>query len=74
MNIEECIEKRYLLREKPSKDLVDKELAEADYDLSKAKKRFAEQDFNWANTHSEDSARHIVRIAEEFVKQMRLLL
>jgi len=136
MDIEECIEKRYLLREKPSKDLIDKELAEADYDLSKATKRFAEQDFKWAivasyyamfhsaravlfklgyrekrhfavavvlenlnkegllekrfvdsfkaamssredadynYTYSEDSARHIVGIAEGFVKQMRLL-
>ena len=47
MNVEECIEKRFLLKIKPDKKLVDKELKECNYDFNKAKKAFKEEDYKW---------------------------
>ena len=40
MDVDECVEKRFLLRIKPDKKLVDKELNECDYDLDKAETAF----------------------------------
>ena len=48
MDLKECIEKRFLMRIKPSSDLVQKELAEASYDFEKAEKAFSDKDWKWA--------------------------
>ncbi|MEK6950120.1 MAG: HEPN domain-containing protein [Nanoarchaeota archaeon] len=48
MNLKEGIEKRYLVPEKSSPDLVEKELRESRYDLSRAKKACQEGDYKWA--------------------------
>ena len=48
MNIEECIEKRFLLRIEKDKKLVDKELKESEYDFSKAEKALNEGDYKWS--------------------------
>ena len=41
------MEKGYLTSSKPDKELSDKELNEAKYDLEKANKAFKEEDFKW---------------------------
>lgn len=47
MNIDDCLEKGYLVKSKPDKELSDKEFNEAKYDLEKANKAFKEGDFKW---------------------------
>ena len=48
MNINECLEKGYLVKITPKEDLIKKELEEAEYDLDKAKKSFDDEDFKWS--------------------------
>lgn len=48
MDVQECLEKRYLVLEKVSQDLIDKELKEGDYDFDKAKKAFNDRDYKWS--------------------------
>ena len=47
MNINDCLERGYLAETKPDKELSDKELNEAKYDLEKAEKAFKEEDYKW---------------------------
>ncbi len=61
MNIEECIKQRFLLRITPDKNLLDKEIREADYDLDKAKKALNEEDFKWSIVKSYYSMFHSAR-------------
>ena len=61
MDIERCIEKRFLLKIKPDKKLVDKELKEADYDFNKAEKAFNDRDYKWAIVKSYYSIFHSAR-------------
>lgn len=58
MNIKEGIEKRYLIPEKPSPDLVEKELKESSYDFSCAKKALQDRDYKWAIVKSYYSMFH----------------
>ena len=48
MDVEKFVEKGFIKKVEPSKDLVIKEFKEADYDLSKARKAIADEDFKWA--------------------------
>ncbi|MBW2981269.1 HEPN domain-containing protein [Candidatus Woesearchaeota archaeon] len=48
MDIKECLEKNFLAKTKPDKDLIEKEFSEAEYDLEKAKKAFEDEDYKWA--------------------------
>ena len=59
MDIEECIKAGFLLKEKPSKDLIDKERKEAQYDLSRAKIALNEKDYKWAIVKSYYAMFHI---------------
>jgi|SRR3989338_3519937 len=47
MNINDCLEKGYLAKSKPDKELCKKELNEAIYDLEKAEKALEEEDYKW---------------------------
>ena len=47
MDINECIEKRFLEKIKPAIDLVEKELREAEYDIEKAENAFEDEDYKW---------------------------
>lgn len=47
MDIRECIEKRWLLKEQPKKDVIEKELKEAEYDLKRAQNALKEKDYKW---------------------------
>ncbi|HLD72902.1 MAG TPA: HEPN domain-containing protein [Candidatus Nanoarchaeia archaeon] len=48
MNLKECVERGFLVPEHFSKDLIEKELAESEYDYSRAQKAFADKDYKWA--------------------------
>ncbi len=48
MNIKEAVEKRFLVKEKLEKDLIDKEIKESAYDSQRAQKAFEEKDYKWA--------------------------
>ena len=48
MDIKDCLRERFLIKIKPEKDLVQKELKEANYDFSKAKKAFFDNDWKWS--------------------------
>lgn len=61
MNIKEALAERFLLRIKPDKKLIDKELKEADYDLSKAEKALREDDYKWAIVKSYYAMFHTAR-------------
>lgn len=58
MNIKEGLKKRYLVPEKPSSDLVEKELKENQYDFLRAQKAFEEGDYKWAIVKSYYSRFH----------------
>ena len=47
MDINECLDKGYLVKERISQDLVDKEVKESEYDLNKAKNALKEKDYKW---------------------------
>lgn len=47
MNLKDCLERRYLIKSKPDKELSDKELNESRYDLDKAVKAFEDEDYKW---------------------------
>ena len=48
MNLRDCVEKGYLIKEKVSKDLIIKEFNESDYDLASAKNAVEGLDYKWA--------------------------
>jgi len=48
MNLKNCLEKGYLVKEIVSGDLISKEFNESDYDLASAKKAIDEEDHKWA--------------------------
>ena len=47
MNLQDCLEKRYLVKSKPDEELSNKELNEAKYDVDKATKAFQDRDYKW---------------------------
>ena len=47
MNIQDCLDKGALAREKLDNELIQKELSESDYDLDKATKAFEDEDYKW---------------------------
>lgn len=47
MDIQTCLQKGYLLQEKPQSDLIEKEIREAQYDIERAAKALHEQDYKW---------------------------
>lgn len=47
MDIRECLRERFLVKIRPAPDLIQKELAEAAYDLEKAEKAFSDEDWKW---------------------------
>ena len=47
MDIQKCLEKGYLVKEESSKDLIEKELKESNYDFEKARLAFKNNDYKW---------------------------
>ena len=61
MNIKQCLEKGFLKKIKPDKDLSDKEVNEAKYDLEKAKKTLDDEDYKWCIVKSYYSMFHAAK-------------
>ena len=47
MNVKDCIDRNFLRKIKPDKELSDKEINESEYDLEKAEKASNEDDYKW---------------------------
>jgi len=61
MDIENLIEEGYLEKIKPDKELINKEIKEAEYDLKKAKNALEEDDFKWCIVKSYYSIFHAAK-------------
>lgn len=61
MDIESCLREGFLQRIKVEKDLVEKELKEAKYDLNRAEHALEDGDFKWAIVKSYYSMFHAAR-------------
>ncbi len=48
MDLRTCIEKGFLVRSRPDRELSEKEMKESKYDLAQAKKSFKDKDYKWA--------------------------
>ena len=58
MNIKTCIDKNYLIKIEPDKELSSKELKESKYDFESAKTAFNNSDFKWCIVKSYYSMFH----------------
>jgi len=61
MDVKDLIEEGYLEKIKPDKELISKEIKEAEYDLKKAKNALEEDDFKWCIIKSYYSMFHAVK-------------
>jgi len=61
MNIRTCIDKGYLKKIEPDRELSEKELYEAKYDIEKAKKALEENDYKWSIIKSYYSMFHAAK-------------
>lgn len=61
MDIEECLREGFLRRIKVDRKLVQKELEEAKYDLSRARDALADDDFKWSIVKTYYSMFHAAR-------------
>jgi len=60
-DFERCIKERRLIKIKPSKEIIQKELESAEYDLERAKNSLNEGDFKWAAIQSYYSMFHATK-------------
>ena len=61
MNVDECLEKKYLAKIKPDGELVKKEIEESEYDFEKARKNFDDGDYKWSIVMSYYTMFHAAR-------------
>ena len=61
MNVKQALEKGALKRVKPARDIIEKELREAEYDLKKAKESLNEDEPKWSTIQSYYSMFHSAR-------------
>lgn len=61
MDINDCLRERHLIKIKPEKDLIQKELRESDYDFEKAKKAHSDKDYKWSIVKAYYSMFHSAR-------------
>lgn len=61
MNLKDCLEKGYLIREEYDVLLVNKEIQESHYDFNRAVRAFEEKDYKWAIIQSYYSMFHAVK-------------
>jgi len=61
MDIESCLREGFLQQIKVERDLIEKELEEAKYDIGKAKRALEESDFKWSIVKSYYSMFHAAR-------------
>jgi len=60
-DFERCIKERRLIKIKPSKEMTQKELDSAEYDLQRARNSLEEEDFKWAAVQSYYSMFHAAK-------------
>lgn len=61
MNIKDCVEKRFLLEEKPDENIINKEITESEYDFESAQKVFEDEDYKWTIVQSYYAMFHAVK-------------
>ncbi|MFH0987051.1 MAG: HEPN domain-containing protein [Candidatus Micrarchaeota archaeon] len=61
MNVKEAVEKGMLRKEKADRNLIEKELQEARYDLKKAEQNLKEDDIKWSTVQSYYAMFHAAR-------------
>ena len=60
-DFERCIKERRLIETKPSKEMIQKELDSAEYDLERARNSLEEEDFKWTAIQSYYSMFHAAK-------------
>jgi uncharacterized protein (UPF0332 family) len=60
-DFERCIKERRLTKIKPSKEMIQKEVESAEYDLERARNSLGEDDFKWAAVQSYYSMFHAAK-------------
>jgi len=60
-DFERCIKERRLTKIKPSKEMIQKEVESAEYDLERARNSLGEEDFKWAVVQSYYSMFHAAK-------------
>jgi uncharacterized protein (UPF0332 family) len=60
-DFERCIKERNLLTIKATKEMIDKEITSADYDLSRSKKSMQDEDYKWAAVQAYYSMFHAAK-------------
>ncbi|MCJ7697874.1 MAG: HEPN domain-containing protein [Thermoplasmata archaeon] len=60
-DFERCIKERNLLTIKATKEMIDKEITSADYDLSRSKKSMQDEDYKWASVQAYYSMFHAAK-------------
>ena len=60
-DFERCIKERGLIKIKPSKEMIQKELDSSEYDLERARNSLEEEDFKWAAVQSYYSMFHAAK-------------
>lgn len=60
-DFERCVKERRLVKIKPSKEMIQKELESAEYDLERARNSLDQEDFKWAAVQSYYSMFHAAK-------------
>ena len=60
-DFERCIKERRLIKIKPSKEMIQKEIENAEYDLERARNSLYEEDFKWSAVQSYYSMFHAAK-------------
>ena len=60
-DFERCVKERRLITIKPSKEMIQKEVDSAEYDLERARNNLEEEDFKWASVQSYYSMFHAAK-------------
>jgi len=60
-DFEQCIKERHLLTIKASKEMIEKEITSAEYDLSRSKESIQDEDYKWASVQAYYSMFHAAK-------------
>ena len=60
-DFERCIKERNLLTIKATKEIIDKEITSAEYDLSRSKESMQDEDYKWASVQAYYSMFHAAK-------------
>jgi len=60
-DFERCVKEHHLLTTKASKEMIDKEITSAEYDLSRSKESMQDKDYKWASVQAYYSMFHAAK-------------